>query len=255
MKQYLDATALHQTIAQISVADDIVLPELTPQVLGRKLKGRAFERTQRHGKYLCVELSQDGWLVLHFGMTGDLKYYQNSGQVPEYELIRFEFENDYRLAYIMPRKLGEVRLVDQVQELIELKDLGPDVMASEFDLDAFLTALEGRRGMIKSTLMNQSILAGIGNVYSDEILFQAKIHPKAPVNELSDAQLEELYKQMCQVLQMAIEHQAQPEQFPAGYLIPHRQPEGECPHCGGQVERIEVSGRGGYYCPQCQQKT
>ncbi len=109
--------------------------------------------------------------------------------------------------------------------------------------------------MIKSTLMNLSIMAGIGNVYSDEILFQARVHPKTKVNQLDEKTLREIYDQMHAVLDMAIEHQAIPDDFPANYITPVRgQEDAQCPGCGGKLQRIAVSGRNGYYCPTCQKK-
>jgi formamidopyrimidine-DNA glycosylase len=106
--------------------------------------------------------------------------------------------------------------------------------------------------MIKSALMDQSLMAGIGNVYSDEILFQVGLHPRAPVKELGEGEREELYRTVTEVLETAIDRQAKPEEFPAGYLTPHRHDGGKCPQCGGEVQRVKVAGRGAYYCP-CRQ--
>lgn len=185
-------------------------------------------------------------------MTGDLKYYQIPEKQSEYDLVSFDFKNGYHLAYIMTRKLGEVRLIDDVESFIKRKDLGPDVWG--LDYEDFRQALEGRSGMIKSTLMNQSILAGIGNVYSDEILFQAGVYPRKPVNELDEDILEEVYRCMNAVLETSVEHKAVPDRFPDTYLTPLRGEEGaQCPRCSGSIERIEVSGRSGYYCPNCQE--
>lgn len=252
LKRYLDSTALHQQIERVQVNDEIVLPDTTPKKLDNALAGQAFDSTQRHGKHLFVNLDQGDWLELHFGMTGDLKYYKEEQQEPDFTQVLFQFENDYRLAFIMPRKLGEVRLIDSPERFVQEKDLGPDAL--DLGFEPFKALLSGRRGMVKSTLMNQEILSGIGNVYSDEILFQAGIHPRAKVNDLSQQQFEKLYAKLCAVLQTAIDHQAQPDSFPDSYLIPRRSEGEKCPGCGGEVKRIEVSGRSGYYCPNCQSK-
>jgi formamidopyrimidine-DNA glycosylase len=106
--------------------------------------------------------------------------------------------------------------------------------------------------MAKSTLMNQHIIAGIGNVYSDEILFQASVHPRAKINGLNGRTLEAMYCAMKEVLQVAIEHQAIPGDFPDSYIIPRRHGDGACPKCGSALERVKVSGRSAYYCPICQ---
>jgi formamidopyrimidine-DNA glycosylase len=254
LKQYLDATSLHQRVEAVEVHSQQMLEGLDARQLKARLQDRTFEGTRPHGKYLFVELDDGDWLVLHFGMTGDLKYYRDAEKEPEYDQILFHFANGYHLAYIMPRKLGEVRLVSDPDELIDEKELGPDVLGDDFDFETFHGILEGRWGMIKSRLMDQKIMAGIGNVYSDEILFQAGVHPRTKVNDLDADALRSVFARMKEVLHVAIDHQAEPEQFPADYLIPHRHTDHECPKCGGSIERIEVAGRAGYYCPKCQEK-
>mgnify|MGYP001187412159 FL=1 len=254
LKQYLDATSLHQQIETVEVHSQQMLEGLDAQQLRDRLQDRAFAGTRRHGKYLFVELDGGDWLVLHFGMTGDLKYYKNVDKEPEYDQILFRFANGYQLAYIMPRKLGEVRVVDQPETLIEEKELGPDVLADDFDFQTFRQILEGRRGMIKSRLMDQHIMAGIGNVYSDEILFQAGVYPRTHVKDLDTDTLGQVFDCMKEVLHVAIEHRAEPEEFPDDYLTQYRHSDHDCPKCGGPIERIEVAGRAGYFCPRCQKK-
>jgi len=251
-KRYIDATCLHQNIESVEVNDPIVLDGLTPQSLGRALADQSFESTQRHGKYLFIELNDNRWISMHFGMTGDLKYFKNIGDKPEYEQVSFNFKNGYQLAYVMPRKLGEIRLINSVADFLDEKELGPDAL--EIDFDKFYDLLAERRGMIKSTLMNQEVLAGVGNVYSDEILFQALIYPRAQISDLNRKQLRAVYDAMRDVLETVIERGANLEDFPSSYLTPHRSEGESCPRCKGKIQKIEVSGRSGYYCPHCQTK-
>lgn len=256
LRRYFDSTALHQEVGSVEVRSETVLKDITPQVLGRKLVGDSFGTTERHGKFLFAGLEESGdWVVLHFGMTGGLKYDRQVEKEPQYGLVFFHFRNDYSLAYVMTRKLGEVRVIADPDGFIEARELGPDVYADAFTLETFLELLRGRRGMVKSAMMNQRIMAGIGNVYTDEILFQAVIHPKTKVNDLSEEDLRTIFQQMKRVLQTAIDHQADPGDYPESYLTPLRgEPGADCPQCEGKLERIEVSGRAGYYCPGCQEK-
>jgi formamidopyrimidine-DNA glycosylase len=166
---YLESTALHKTIDSVHIAEPRILAGDTPQSFGRKIAHREMEETQRHGKYLFARLSGGEWLSLHFGMTGHLAYYKDRSDEPEYTYARFDFTNGYHLGYVIPRKLGHLRYLDSPEDLIEEKELGPDPYNEEFGFQDFIELLDGRRGMVKTTLMNQSILAGIGNVYSDEI--------------------------------------------------------------------------------------
>ena len=251
-RRYLNATSLHQGIRDVEIRTDQILEGTSPLKIKAGLRNRSLESTDRHGKFLFVALDNQGWLVLHFGMTGDLKYYKNPIKEPEYTKFLIEYTNDYHLALVMPRKLGLVRLILDMQKFIKEKELGPDVYQDGFGYEMFKALLEGRRGMIKPTLMNQQIMAGIGNVYSDEILFQARVHPRLPVDQLQEERLRKIFKATKDVLETAIQKKADPEQFPASWIIPHRQKGGECPNCGGKVRNISVSGRSVYYCPDCQ---
>ncbi len=251
MKRYLDSTALHEEIESITVESSQVL-EPSSGTLEDRLVGRSLESTRRHGKYLFAEVGGDGWLVLHFGMTGGLKYYKVEEHAPEYDRLLLNFANGYHLAYTSQRKLGEVDVVDDVEDFVAEKGLGPDAMAEDFDFAAFEEAISGSRAMAKSFLMDQEVVAGIGNVYADEILFQAGIHPRRSIDALDGEERRELFDALKEVLATAIEHQADPETFPDDYIVPRREEGADCPRCEGQVERVEVSGRSAYYCPRCQ---
>jgi formamidopyrimidine-DNA glycosylase len=103
--------------------------------------------------------------------------------------------------------------------------------------------------------MDQSLFSGIGNIYSDEILFQARIHPKRKVNDLSKKEKTALYRKTGRVLETAIERMSGPGTFPAHFLLPRRNEGEKCPYCEGTVEKIKISGRGCFICPSCQKET
>ena len=109
-RRYLDATALHQPVAEVAVADERVVQGTTPQGLGRYLHGRCFEGTLRHGKHLFADLGAGKWLELHFGMTGYLAYYRGPDGAPAYSHVRFRFDNGHELAFVDRRKLGHVEI-------------------------------------------------------------------------------------------------------------------------------------------------
>ena len=102
--------------------------------------------------------------------------------------------------------------------------------------------------------MDQVVMAGIGNVYSDEILYQAGIHPRTKTNELDEGKLERLFHCMKDVLQKAIDCQAQPDKFPKTYITPHRHEDGHCPRCGAELEKVQVGSRHAHYCPNQQKE-
>ncbi len=255
-KRYLDEHALRQTIERVAVNDARILGELPAQAFIGRLTGNRFEDTRRHGKHLLVRLRRDGWLTLHFGMTGNLVYFRNEADDPPYDRVRFDFTGGAHLAYVNRRMLGRVGLAEDADAFIRDEGLGPDALDPAFDLAAFEKAIEGRRRDVKSVLMDQALIAGVGNIYADEILFQARLHPHTPVTSLDGRQRAELFRQVKQVLEKAIACGAGAEQslerLPDDYLLPHRDKQGKCPRCGGPIATLKAAGRTSYYCPRCQ---
>jgi len=199
-KKYLDATSLHQAIRRAVVHDRDLLEDVSAQRLRRILQGRSFKSTDRWGNSLFVELDEGPCLVMHFGMTGYLDYREISKQIPDHTRVAYQFEGGQRLTYVCQRKLGRVTFAHDIESFVQSRNLGPDGLDEQLGFEAFCQRLSGRRGAIKSALMNQQIVAGIGNIYSDEILFQARVHPKRPVNELDDGQLQSVYRVLRKVL-------------------------------------------------------
>lgn len=249
-RRYLESTSLHQPVAEVHVDRATVLKGTTPQQLGAVLHGKSFESAQRHGKHLFAVIENGPLLHVHFGMTGFLKYRHGSSPGTDHPRARFVFANGHTLTYDNQRLFGEVSLVDDLDEFLRDRDLGPDAL--DVDRETFVERVGARRGMIKSTLMNQEVVAGIGNVYSDEILFHARMHPKTPTDDLSEDALGALHEHTVTVLETAIAAGVDPAEFPDSYLLPVREEGASCPRCDGTVAKISVSGRNGFYCPACQ---
>lgn len=253
-RRYLGRTALHRRIRSVSVENRKVLKDVSERTLARHLKGRRLEETRRHGKFLFARLdSGPEWLVLHFGMTGFLKYFRRRESAPEHPRVVLGLDDGYRLAYDSQRMLGDVQLTKDVDAFCVEHGLGPDALS--LDAEGFAEQVGGRRGAVKSALMNQSAVAGIGNVYSDEILFQARVHPDTSVASLEDRDLRDLHRATRKVLEGAIHCRADPQRVPRSWLLPHRYEGGSCPRCGGRLERIPAAGRHAWICPRCQRKS
>jgi len=255
-KRYIDSTALHKRITDVTIKDEYVLKNISSDSLKNNLKGQLLENTLRHGKYLFLKLSSCHTLLFHFGMTGFPKYFKNEEEYPDHTRLLLAFENGYFLAYDSQRKLGEIRVIEDARTFIDDLEMGPDAFDEDLDFKAFERVFKGRRGMIKPALMNQEIIAGIGNVYSDEILFQAGIHPKSKVKNLSENDWKEIYEQMHEVLNTAIDCRVDPNLFPGHYILSDRTEGADCPKegCGGTLQSIKVSGRSAIYCPSCQEE-
>jgi formamidopyrimidine-DNA glycosylase len=250
LKRYFDATALHQGVRQVSVSREYILGDLTPRRLAEAVTGRAFESTTRYGKNLLIRQDGPPWIRMHFGMTGSLRYYKHGDDEPEYCRVRFSFENGYHLAYVSQRLLGRVSLTPGPEAFVEEEGLGPD--ARRISREEFTDIVQGRRGMLKSTLMNQHVIAGLGNVYVDEVLFHAGLRPRDTIDTLNREDLRQLYETVQEVLETSIELGSDARDFPADWLV-HSRGEGEaCPGCGGTIEQVKVSQRSSYVCPRCQ---
>lgn len=251
-KNYMDATSLHQKIKDISVENSKVLDSISPQKLNKVLKNHSFESTVRHGKYLFAKTGDNACLVLHFGMTGSLKYFKNQEQANEYIRVLFTFTNGYYLGYISQRMLGRVGVTESVEKYIEKQKLGPDALNIKYD--DFKGIFNRSRGAVKTTLMNQNLIAGIGNIYADEILFHSKIHPNTPVGKLDGKVTERLFHNIRKILNKAVKYHANPAEFPDSYFLPHRNEGQSCPVCGARIKTMKISGRTAYFCPTCQKQ-
>lgn len=251
-KKYIDSTSLNKKISKIKIKNSKILENISKKNLTNKLENTKFISTDRHGKYLFIENNKHLWLVIHFGMTGDAKYFKNIDSQPSYSRLLITFENGYYFAFDNQRLLGKISLTDNKKQYIKNKNLGIDAL--ELDFDKFKDLLENRRGMIKSTLMNQKIISGIGNIYADEILFQSGVHPKTKTSQINKNKLKDIYHNIDEVLKEAINNQANPDDFPDNYIIPHRRKHGNCPKGGEELKTIKVNGRNSYFCPVHQKK-
>lgn len=250
-RRLVDRSARGRGIADLDVDDDILLDGVSRSVLRNAVAGATIGGTRRHGKQLFVRLERanvpNAWLRFHFGMTGRLVSVFD-GAVPEYAYARLRFEGGGLLAFTVPRKFGRLSLVDDPDSFIAEKNLGPDAL--RIDRPEFESVLAERRGMIKTAFLDQSVLAGLGNIYADEILFQVGVHPRTKIADLGDETRHALFDAMKEVLHVAIQHEADPDALPADrYMLPHRRGDNRDPVTGVDMETLKVGGRTAYYSP------
>jgi formamidopyrimidine-DNA glycosylase len=251
-KRYLDATWLHRRISGVDVRSAYVLKGVSARELVRRLKGRRFESSRRYGKHLFVRADADFWLRLHFGMTGSLQYFKRMEQAPRHARVLFVFANAHSLAFEDQRKFGEVGLVEDVDEYLRKRGLGPDAL--DISLSQFRKIFGKHRGAVKAILLNQKLIAGIGNIYADEILFHARIHPATEIGRLGEKTLGRLFRTMRYILEKAIETKADVDRMPKSWLLPHRGKDGKCPRCGRQLKSSTIGGRTAWFCAHCQKR-
>jgi formamidopyrimidine-DNA glycosylase len=251
-KRYLDSTSLHQRITNVEVRDGYVLKRVSARELARRLKGRRFENSHRHGKHLFVSAGNGLWLRLHFGMTGSLDYLDHDEAAPKTARVIFRFANRSGLAFDDQRKFGEIELIDNVDELLQTRRLGPDAL--QLSSSQFKAILGKRRGAIKAILLNQQLIAGIGNLYADEILFRARMHPGTEASRLSDKDLSRLFRAMHNVLEKVIALKTDFNCLPKSWLLAHRGKRGRCPRCGRALKFATIGGRTSWFCAHCQKR-
>ncbi|WP_135504256.1 Fpg/Nei family DNA glycosylase [Roseovarius aestuariivivens] len=218
-----------------------------------QLMGRQFTETRRHGKEIFAGSKTGPWITVSLGMTGSLRPYDAGEAAPDYARMTFVFEGDRRLAFRCPRKLGWIRMIDDPDDWIAKTGLGPDAM--DIDRENFRSVIGGTRGAVKSALMAQKKIAGIGNLWSDEALFHAGIAPDVRADRLSQTQLDLLFDKMREVLGLLLDANADYNHIPNSWIFPHRDEGASCPRCGGTIARKRVGGRSAYYCPGCQPRT
>jgi formamidopyrimidine-DNA glycosylase len=251
-KRYLDSTSLRQRITNVDVRDGYVLKWVSARQLARRLKGRRFENSRRHGKHLFVHVDNELWLRLHFGMTGWLQYLKREEETPTTARVLFSFANNRRLAFDDQRKFGEIEVVKDVDEFLQTRGLGPDAL--KISLSHFKAIVGKHRGAVKAILLNQKLIAGIGNLYADEILFRACMHPATAAASLSDKDLRRLFRATRHVLERAIALKTDFNRLPKTWLLPHRGKRGKCPRCGRALKSATIGGRTSWFCAYCQKR-
>lgn len=248
-RRYLEHHARGRRIRDVHVLNPELLDGIDARQFRERVRGHAVSGTHRHGKYLFMDLGENLHVVLHFGMSGRLQKLAPGETPSRHTRVLFDLD-DGALAWVVPRKLARIGLVPSQTALIEAKELGMDALDKRLDFDTFRRLLTGR-GTLKCALMNQSLIAGIGNVYSDEILFHAHLDPRRSLATLDGREWRRLHQVMQQVLKEAISRGAEPERLPQEWLLRHRRAGRAC-GCGGSTAHLNLCGRSAYYCPACQ---
>ena len=249
---YFRRTALGQCVERVIVTAPGMIKSSGARRFADNLRGRCFASAHRRGKYLIITLDDERLLILHFGMGGDLNYYDSPDDRPEFTRIEFILTNGKRLAFTCPRKICRVMLVDDLAKVPALRDMGPEPDAKEFSL-AYLGRLleQSPSRQIKPLLMDQKKIAGVGNIYADEILFEAKVRPDRRASTLGEEEARRIHRETRRVLRRAIRTGGD-EEFPSDFLVSRNARGAKCKACGRPIESKKIGGRTAYFCPECQ---
>jgi formamidopyrimidine-DNA glycosylase len=252
-KKFFDRHALKKKIKEIKILNPTTL-RVSPKKLRQELLGHKFLETQRRGKFLEIFTNGASSLVLHFGMTGKLAAGGKGKPTHQFCRVIFEFDDGTNLQYLSKRQLGKIYLVrnKEFNKIETIKKMGPEPLEPTFTFEGFKKICKKRKRAIKPLLLDQSFVAGIGNIYADESLYQAGIRPTRKVNTLSENELKRLYDSIKKVLRRALKVSARTKRLGKYYIIPHRRTDQVCPRCKAQLVRVRQVGRSAYFCPNCQ---
>ena len=267
-----------QRIERLEVLDPRWSRPVAPAELGEAVSGATIAGLGRRGKYILMALDGARTLVMHLRMTGNLilregeemldpsegrRLYESERSTEERHLrARFVLDDGRELWFTDPRRFGEAFLIDDARLDERFAKLGIEPLGSEFTADALGEMATGRTAPLKSFLLDQSGVAGVGNIYADEALFRAKLHPLSPAGSMKREHLEALRDGVVAALEAGIDaggssidnyRDARGEKgaMQNEFLV-HTRADQPCPRCDGTVVRIVVGGRSTYFCPGCQ---
>jgi len=258
----LRASLVGRTIVAVDVRWEGCLSPPDPAAFSGRLAGQTVDAVGRRGKWLVMTLSSGQAMLIHLRMTGQLLLSDESLADECHVRAVFSLDDGRRLVFADMRKFGRICLLDDPE--IILSRLGPEPLSSEFTAARLKAMLSTRRGRIKPLLLNQRFLAGLGNIYADEALWRARIHPFRRADEFTEDEIRRLHRAMRAVLRAAIAR--------GGTTLSdgtYRRVDGEagayaaqlaaygragepCPRCGTSIERVKLGGRGTHFCPACQ---
>ncbi len=243
--------AVGRRIRRVRVLSPSTVRSPAPVRFASRLRGKRIERVGRRGKYLLIDLEGDQTLIVHLRMTGGFASARRTDPVHPHTRVLFSF-NGEELRFVDQRRFGHMDLVSarDVPTFPGLQRLGVEPLEDAFTLRKFRALLDGRRGTVKGFLLRQDVIAGIGNIYADEILFHARLLPWRPVESLRPAEAARLYRTIRTVLRRATARLSR--YGTVGEQLSIRRDGGACSRCGRALRTVTVAGRTSYYCPACQ---
>jgi formamidopyrimidine-DNA glycosylase len=261
----LEAAIVGRSIRELRVgAFKGVVGDEDPDSVAARLSGRRIVGLRRRGKYLIVHLEDGTSLLIHLRMTGNLVHLDPGSAPVRFEHLAIVLDDGSELRFADQRKFGRVLHVSEAELASLDARLGPEPLSPRFTADGLARSLERRSGRLKSVLLDQSLVAGLGNIYVDEALFRARLHPLRDANGLSSDEVRRLHHAIRAVLREGLTNRGTSfSSFRDGHgasgsnqhnlRVYGRGDSGDpCPRCGGPIVRLTVGGRGSHVCPRCQ---
>ena len=264
IRAQLGPTVEGRTLESLELRDPRWCAPAAPADVAAAVAGRRVEALRRRGKYLAWQLEGEVYLVMHLRMTGNLLLGQAHEPARPHERVRLCFDAGPPVLFCDPRRFGTgiVLVGADAHERYYAARLGVEPLEPEFTAEALRALAAGRRAPVKAFLLSQERIAGVGNIYADEALFRARIHPLRPVGTLSRRQLGDLRDAVVESLEAGIDARGATiddfrhadgarGSFQDSFLV-HRRAGEPCPRCGRAVVKLRAAGRGTYACERCQ---
>ncbi|MBA7465283.1 Formamidopyrimidine-DNA glycosylase [subsurface metagenome] len=258
IRRGLEKRILAKKINRVEINTDRMVKKPSPKRFKEEVEGKNFTQVIRRGKYLILVLSSGKKIVIHLRMTGQLIY----GRRDTKSRVSFLLSNGKYLSLNDKRHLGEIRLVENWEKVPGIAKMGMEPLEDSFTLKVFGEMLNKKKAKIKPLLMNQEFLAGVGNIYAQEALFKAKIHPERHAHWLKRDKVKALFSEIKKVLKKAINYkgssfssyvdaQGRRGSFHSRLQVYGRGGE-PCVKCKTPLKFIKLAGRGTSFCPKCQ---
>lgn len=261
IRQQLAKKIKNKKIEKVEIRDSRMI-NIPPEEFKKIVQGTKIKDVRRRAKILIIDLDNEYSIITHLKLTGNLLYNQ---EVDDKTDVCFIFKGGDKLVYKDVRKLGYMKLfpTSLAEDTIKAHNFGPEVLEKDFTLEKFrkLLASKGKR-KIKPLLMDQKFIAGIGNIYSQEACFRAKINPQRLVSSLSEKEIKLLYEKLREILVIALKkHGTSVDNYldiygQEGQFAPLLKVYGKkgkpCPRCGTKIKVVKIAGRSTYFCPRCQ---
>jgi len=264
VKEALKIKVVGLTIKAVELYYEKMIKNVSPLDFQVKLKNQTIKDILRRGKYLIFKLD-DYYLLAHLRMEGKFAYEPEEIPLRTHVHAVFKFDNGNQLWYEDVRKFGTFHLYEKnvnLEETPPLKVLGVEPFSTAFTAPYLESKLKNKKKPIKSLLLDQTVVCGLGNIYVDEVLYRSKVHPLTQSSKLTQKEIEDVVKYTREVLQRAIELKGttirtfSSEHGVSGSfqneLKVHQRKDQKCFECGTTIEKIKVGGRGTYYCSKCQ---
>jgi formamidopyrimidine-DNA glycosylase len=261
------------TGTEVLLARTIAHPD-TPDEFSSRLQNTQISTWHRRGKYLYAELTQTatqqpaGWLGVHLRMTGQMLWVESHIEVHKHTRVRLWLGKDWELRFVDQRTFGQMWWISPSQQpgevMTGMGKLGPEPFDAAFSVDYFSSKLQHSRRNIKTAILDQTVVAGVGNIYADEALFMSRIHPSISAGDLKPTQIAALHKSIVDVLSTSIEQggttfsnylnvQGTNGNY-GGMAWVYNRTNQPCRICKTPIEKIRLGGRGTHFCAECQSR-